>query len=93
MRFDTIVLGGTVVNADGLRRVDVGIRGRRIVAVAKRLARHAGDRTTLIDAAGKYVIPGAVDAARPPGIGERRQGDDRQLGHRTPRPPAAASPR
>jgi dihydropyrimidinase len=62
MRFDIIVRGGTVVNADGQRRVDVGIRGQRIVAVAKGLAGGAGPRTTVIDARGKYVIPGAIDA-------------------------------
>ena len=62
MRFDTIIFGGTVVNADGRRRADVGIRGQRIAAVDRQLARQAGPRTKLIDARGKYVIPGAVDA-------------------------------
>ncbi len=62
MRLDTIIFGGTVVNADGRRRADVGIRRQRIAAVDRELARQAGPRTRLIDARGKYVIPGAVDA-------------------------------
>ncbi len=62
MRFDTIIFGGTVVNADGRRRADVAIRGHRVAAVDRGLARQAAPRTTLIDARGKVVIPGAVDA-------------------------------
>ena len=62
MRFDTLVFGGTVVNSDGRQRADVGIRGQSIAAVGRQLARHAGPHTTLIDARGKYVIPGAIDA-------------------------------
>ncbi|MEA2623061.1 MAG: dihydropyrimidinase [Chloroflexota bacterium] len=59
----TLITGGTVVNADGSIEADVLIDGETIAAVGRgltgsALAEHA-DRT--IDAAGKYVIPGAID--------------------------------
>ncbi len=59
---DMIVYGGTVVNAESRGRADVAIRRQKIVAVGRGLIDLAGARTTLIDARGRYVIPGAVDA-------------------------------
>ena len=64
MKYDTIIAGGTVVSAEGPARADVGIRGERIATVAKGLAAAAkreGSPATIIDAAGKYVLPGAID--------------------------------
>jgi dihydropyrimidinase len=59
----TLITNGTVVNADGSTRADVLIDGETIAAVGRGLAGTdlaAGvDRT--IDAAGRYVIPGAID--------------------------------
>ena len=60
MTYDIIVTNGTVVSADGTQQADVAIRGEKIVAVNKGLARDAAG-ATVIDAAGKYVIPGGVD--------------------------------
>ena len=55
----TLVANGIVVNADGSRRADVLVDGERIVAVEP----GPGGRTDrVIDAAGKLVIPGAIDA-------------------------------
>ncbi|MBI4200655.1 MAG: amidohydrolase family protein [Chloroflexi bacterium] len=57
---DTIVHGGQVVTASQAFDAAVAIKGEKIVAV--------GDATTLpratnyIDAKGKYVLPGAIDA-------------------------------
>lgn len=62
-----LITGGTVVSATGRGAADVLIDGERIVAVLEPGSRLLGtdlaagvDR--VIDAAGKYVIPGGVDA-------------------------------
>src|SRR5438067_9259128 len=76
MAYDTIIANGTVVSAEGQEQADVAIRGEQIAAVGKGLApltlpsppggegrvRGAGtDGATVVDAAGKYVLPGGVD--------------------------------
>jgi dihydropyrimidinase len=61
MTFDTIITGGTVINADERGKFDVGIRGEKIAAVKKGLAANASNGATVIDAKGKYVIPGGLD--------------------------------
>jgi dihydropyrimidinase len=55
---DLVVRNGTVVTAADTFRADVGVRGGRIVALAKDLARAARE----IDAAGRLVLPGGVDS-------------------------------
>ena len=67
----TLIVNGTVVNADGSYRADVLIEGEHIVAVGLgsessaagqlmgTLAPEAVDRT--IDARGRWVIPGGID--------------------------------
>src|SRR5215216_6610381 len=58
-RFDTVVLGGqAVLPGRGLVRADVGIKDGRISAIGEGL----GDADEAIDAGGKLVLPGAVDA-------------------------------
>jgi dihydroorotase (multifunctional complex type) len=60
-RFDMVIAGGTaVLPAAGATRADIGIRGGRIVAIANELDRAVADR--VIDARGRLVLPGAVDA-------------------------------
>jgi dihydropyrimidinase len=54
----TVITNGTVVNADGSFRADVLVDGEAIAAVGA-VEGVAADRT--IDAAGKLVIPGAID--------------------------------
>ena len=61
MKYDTVITGGTVVTANGQKRADVAIRGQKIAAVGKGLARANRNGATLVDAKGKYVIPGALD--------------------------------
>ncbi|PPG04432.1 dihydropyrimidinase, partial [Rathayibacter sp. AY2B1] len=63
----TLIVGGTVVNATGTGAADVLIDGETIVAVLAPGSTLLGfdlaanvDR--VIDAAGKYVIPGGIDA-------------------------------
>jgi dihydropyrimidinase len=61
MRLDTIIKGGTVVTPGGSLRADVGIRGEKIAAIGEDLGGLADAGTKVIDAAGHYVIPGALD--------------------------------
>jgi dihydropyrimidinase len=56
--FDLVIRGGTVATAADTVRCDVGIRGGRIVALAESLPPGAEE----IDATGKLVLPGGVDA-------------------------------
>ncbi|GMA31862.1 dihydropyrimidinase [Litorihabitans aurantiacus] len=63
----TLVTGGTLVNATGRSRADVLIDGEQIAAIlppgSQLLGtdlRHGVDR--VIDATGRYVIPGGIDA-------------------------------
>lgn len=60
----TIVVNGTVINAEGRVAADVVIEGERIVSVVPRSANAVGTgpNDTVIDAAGCFVIPGGVDA-------------------------------
>src|SRR5262245_29112377 len=60
MPYDVIIANGTVVRADGQEQADVAIQGERIAAVNKGLSKDAGG-ARVIDAAGMYVIPGALD--------------------------------
>jgi dihydropyrimidinase len=57
----TLITSGTVVNADGSAEADVLIDGETIAAVGRSLADQVGQVDRSIDAAGKYVIPGAID--------------------------------
>ncbi len=61
MAFDMLIAGGTVVSSAGLQRADVGVRGGRIAEVGPGLARRAGSAARVIDATGKYVLPGVID--------------------------------
>lgn len=58
MSLDCIVRNGQLVSAETVVRADLGIEAGRIVLVGERLKVEA-DR--IIDATGKYVVPGAVD--------------------------------
>ncbi len=56
-----LVHGGTVVNATGTAQADVLVEGERIVAVTSPGLFDPAEHRS-IDATGKYVIPGGVDA-------------------------------
>src|SRR5947209_1744737 len=60
MAYDLIIANGTVVSADGTQKADVAVQGERIAAVAPGLAVRA-DGAKVVNAAGKYVLPGGVD--------------------------------
>ncbi|WP_420113464.1 dihydropyrimidinase [Pseudactinotalea sp.] len=62
-----LITGGTVVSATGRTEADVLVDGERVVAVlapGSTLLGHdlAGSVDRVIDASGKYVIPGGIDA-------------------------------
>lgn len=57
MEADIVIRGGQVVTADAVFPADVAIVGQQIVSVGKDVS---GKR--VIDASGKYVIPGAIDS-------------------------------
>ncbi len=56
--FDLVIRGGTVVTAADSSRCDVGVTDGKVAALGSSLS---GGRET-IDAAGKLVLPGGVDA-------------------------------
>lgn len=59
----TLVAGGTVVTASETMRADVLVDGEKIVALlALEAAPVAGDVDRVIDATGRLVFPGSVDA-------------------------------
>ncbi|MGZ6339395.1 MAG: amidohydrolase family protein, partial [Candidatus Limnocylindrales bacterium] len=58
----TLIANGTVVNADGSTDADVLIDGETIAALGRDLAGQGLTADRTIDATGRYVIPGAIDA-------------------------------
>lgn len=57
--FDRMIRNGQVVLPDGTYKLDIGIIGGTIAAVSESLADCAAD--DVIDAEGKYVLPGMID--------------------------------
>ncbi|GAA3121389.1 dihydropyrimidinase [Kribbella aluminosa] len=57
-----LVKGGTVVGPTGTRTADVLVDGEKIVAVLDPSFTQTITADQVIDAAGKYVIPGGIDA-------------------------------
>jgi dihydropyrimidinase len=58
----TLITNGTIVTAEGSQSADVLIDGETIAAIGSGLAAAGLTADETIDAAGKYVIPGAIDA-------------------------------
>jgi dihydropyrimidinase len=58
MRYDLVIRGGEVVTPGGVQRCAIGIKGEKIAALA--LEPLEGEE--VIDAEGKLVLPGAIDA-------------------------------
>ena len=57
MNLDLAIRGGTIATASDTFRADVGIRDGRVVAIAEAL-----DAPDVIDATGKLVLPGGIEA-------------------------------
>ncbi len=58
-KYDIVIQKGLVVSSSGIRRVDIGIKGEKIVRVEPGLNKEEAER--VIDASGKYVLPGVID--------------------------------
>jgi dihydropyrimidinase len=58
-RYDILIRGGLVVSGSMIRKADVGIKGGMIASVEPRLSKD--DAGSVIEAAGKYVMPGVID--------------------------------
>src|SRR5438094_9270621 len=56
-----LIAGGTVVNATGAAPMDVYVDGETVTALFAPGRAEAVSADTVIDATGKYVIPGGVD--------------------------------
>ena len=56
---DTLITGGRVVGTDGAVEASVAIDGERIAAIGSQA--ELPDADEVIDASGKFVLPGAVD--------------------------------
>jgi dihydropyrimidinase len=59
MGFDTLVVNGRVVTATDTYSSDIAINGGKIEAIGKALSRENAKK--VIDAKGKYVLPGGID--------------------------------
>jgi dihydropyrimidinase len=57
--FDRIVKGGLCVYSGAINRIDVGIKDGKIAKMASGLK--LGDAKEVIDATGKYILPGLID--------------------------------
>ena len=57
--FDMMVVNGTVVSPAGRSRTDVAVKDGKIVALGS--AGELGDAKRVVDANGKYVLPGLID--------------------------------
>ena len=59
MGFDTLVVNGRVVTATDTYSSDIAISAGKIEAIGKDLSRE--NTKKIIDAKGKYVLPGGID--------------------------------
>jgi len=59
MTVDTVITGGQLVTADGIRTADLAIQGETIAAVGSPEAVPPAEE--VVDAAGQLVLPGVVD--------------------------------
>jgi dihydropyrimidinase len=59
LNFDTLIVNGIVVTATDTYPADVAISGGKVVAMGQALARD--NATRIIDAKGRYIMPGGID--------------------------------
>lgn len=61
MNVDTLIVKGQVVTESGVEALDVAIIGGKIIALLSPDSEYDITATTVIDASGKLVLPGAID--------------------------------
>jgi allantoinase len=59
--FDTVIRGGTIVAEGEPYEADIAIRNGTIVAIGLPREHERSDAREVIDASGKFVLPGAID--------------------------------
>ncbi|HEX2980282.1 MAG TPA: hypothetical protein VHO48_08460, partial [Anaerolineaceae bacterium] len=59
-RYDLLFKGGVIVTGSGIQRADLAVRGEKVAAIAPDL--HTEFAGRVIDATGKYIFPGIIDA-------------------------------
>jgi allantoinase len=57
--YDLLIRGGTLVTCDGEQRADLAVTSGKIVAIGRDLD---GEGASELDARGRYVLPGYIDA-------------------------------
>jgi len=58
-KYSLVIKNGLVVTGKGIRRVDVGISNEKISAMISNISADIAEE--VIDASGKYILPGAID--------------------------------
>ena len=66
----TLITNGIVVDAGTMRPLDILISGERVESLLPRGSEVRADR--VIDASGRYVLPGIIDAHNHPVYADRR---------------------
>ncbi|UCG31748.1 MAG: dihydropyrimidinase [Phycisphaerales bacterium] len=61
MKLDTIIQHGQLVSSNDIIEADLGISGEKIVAIGQDLAATQANGVKIVDARGRYLIPGGVD--------------------------------
>lgn len=61
MNFETLIINGSVVTETGIQPLHIGLQNGKIAALLNDEQRAASSASRVIDAAGQYVIPGAID--------------------------------
>lgn len=67
-QFDTAIVGGLVADSSRVQRLDIGISDGRVAQRSPSIAPELATR--VIDATGRYVLPGAIDAHFHPQYGD-----------------------
>lgn len=57
---DLVFKNGTLVFAEGSYKADLAVTGEKITAIGENLA--PGPLTSIVDATGKFILPGGIDA-------------------------------
>ena len=58
-KYDVVIKNGLVVTGSKIQKVDIGVKGEKIAVVQSNLP--IKDAARVIDACGKYVMPGVID--------------------------------
>lgn len=78
-KYDLLIRGGLAVTGTEIRKLDVAVRGEKIVALEAGLPPEECGR--VIEASGKYVLPGVVDVHVHPVYDDDLQGLSRAAAH------------